>query len=365
MMEARPVGFPPGSMPSGGCVLLAVLAAGLFSKAAGAQEGAAATPAPRWALAVHGGAGKWSRDMPAEEREAVQRSLRAALEAGRKILAAKGSALDAVETVVTMFEDDPQFNAGRGAVFTQAGGHELDACIMDGATLHTGAVAGVTTVKNPVRAARAVMERSPHVLLVGAGADVFAAANGCERVTQDYFFTARRFQELEQFRSAAGLPPLGKPPYGLPGDGNKGGQPVPKDAGGTVGCVALDMAGRLAAATSTGGMTGKLPGRTGDAPICGAGTFADATCAVSCTGKGEEFIRQGIARRVAWLVVERPMAVDDAARICLEEVLQPGDGGLIAIDREGRISLRATTDAMPRGAVDSSGRLETAIWFDE
>jgi isoaspartyl peptidase/L-asparaginase-like protein (Ntn-hydrolase superfamily) len=158
---------------------------------------------------------------------------------------------------------------------------------------------------------------------------------------------------------------LGAPPYGVPDEQAGAAQHVPADAGGTVGCVALDMAGRLAAATSTGGMTAKLPGRVGDAPICGAGTFADGAFAVSCTGKGEEFIRHGVARRVAWLVADRQTGVDEAARQCLEDVLQPGDGGLIAIDRHGQISLRATTPAMPRGAADSNGRFETAIWFDE
>lgn len=343
----------------------AILASGLLGGVVAAQEAAGPAGAPHWALALHAGAGNWSRDMTADERAAIDQSLRAALAAGQKILEAKGSALDAVEAVVMALEDDPQFNAGRGAVFTRAGTHELDAAIMDGATLRTGAVAGATTVKNPICAARRVMERSPHVLLVGAGADAFAAANDCETVEQAHFFTARRFEELERSRTSAGLAPLGAPPYGLPQRQDHGNRPVPADAGGTVGCVALDASGRLAAATSTGGMTGKLPGRVGDAPICGAGTFADGGCAVSCTGKGEEFIRHGIARRVAWLVAERQIGVDEAARQCLEDMLQPGDGGLIAVDRHGRITLRATTPAMPRGAADSTGRFETAIWFDE
>lgn len=350
------------------CLLLAAIGTGGWNGSAGAQEtgrvNSDAAGAPRWAIALHGGAGNWSRDMTPAERAALDRSLRDALATGQKILAANGTALDAVEAVVVVLENDPLFNAGRGAVFTRDGRHELDAAIMDGATLRTGAVAGVTIVKNPIRAARSVMERSPHVLLVGAGADGFATTSGCERVEPAYFFTARRFDELEKFRKAAALPALGQPAYGKP-SGASATQRVPTDAGGTVGCVALDMAGHLAAATSTGGMTGKLPGRTGDAPICGAGTFADAICAVSCTGKGEEFIRHGIARRVAWLAGEGPVAIDEVARACLEQILQPGDGGLIAIDHSGAISLRATTPAMPRGAADSSGRFETAIWFDE
>jgi beta-aspartyl-peptidase (threonine type) len=248
-------------------------------------------------------------------------------------------------------------------VFTRVGTHELDASIMDGATMRTGAVAGVKTVKNPIRAARLVMERTPHVLLTAAGADEFAAASGCEIVTRDYFYTDRMFRELEQIRADAGLEPLGEPAYGLPTDA-EGAASGEAGARGTVGCVALDVSGHLAAGTSTGGLNGKLPGRVGDTPICGAGTFADAGYAVSCTGKGEEFIRHGIARRVAWLAAEKALPVDETARICLEETLKPGDGGIIALDRSGAVTMRATTEAMPRGVADSTGRMETAIWFD-
>jgi beta-aspartyl-peptidase (threonine type) len=350
----------------GQLLLALLLAVGLLGGTAMGQEsGAAPAAGLQWAIALHGGAGAWPRDMPAAEREAVERGLHNALAAGRDILAAGGTALDAVEAVVVRLEDDPRFNAGRGAVFTLAGGHELDAAIMDGGTLKTGAVAGATAVRNPIRAARAVMEQSPHVLLVGAGADAFAIEHGCERADPAYFFVKRRFEELDRFRGAQGLAPLGAPAYGWPKEAEGAATNAPGHAGNTVGCVALDSAGRLAAATSTGGMTGKLPGRVGDAPICGAGTYADGACAVSCTGKGEEFIRHGIARRVAWLAADGTTSIDDAARACLEEVLQPGDGGLIAIDRAGQISLRATTPAMPRGAADSTGRFETAIWFDE
>jgi beta-aspartyl-peptidase (threonine type) len=271
--------------------------------------------------------------------------------------------LDAVEAVVVVLEDDPQFNAGKGAVFNRAGGHELDASIMDGATLRCGAVAGVRFQKNPVKAARLIMERSPHVLLAGEGADRFAIEHGGERVGQDYFYTEGRFRELQEALAIAGLEPLAKPAYAIDPQPTAG--PALEGDGGTVGCVALDASGNLAAATSTGGLTGKLTGRIGDTPICGAGTYANnRSCAVSATGKGEEFIRHSVAAKVAWLMDERRSTVDEAVRHCLHEILQPGDGGLIAVDRQGQVSMRATTSAMPRGVADSTGRFEIAIWMD-
>jgi beta-aspartyl-peptidase (threonine type) len=207
------------------------------------------------------------------------------------------------------------------------------------------------------------MERSPHVLLTGDGADRFAIENGCERVGQDYFYTDRRFRELQEALKSAGLEPLAKPAYVVdppPTDG-----PALEATDGTVGCVALDSRRNLAAATSTGGLTGKLPGRIGDTPICGAGNYANnKSCAVSATGKGEEFIRHSIAAKVAWLMQERQLSVDEAVRYCLDDILQPGDGGMIAVDRQGQISMRATTSAMPRGAADSTGRFDIAIWID-
>ena len=232
---------------------------------------------------------------------------------------------------------------------------------MDGARLRCGAVAGVRLQKNPIKAARLVMERSPHVLLAGDGADRFAIENGSQRVGQDYFYTRGRFRELQDTLKKSGLEPLTQPAYFAnphPTDG------PPLEGGGTVGCVALDVRGNLAAATSTGGLTGKLPGRIGDTPICGAGTYANnKSCAVSATGRGEEYIRHSIAAQVAWLMEERQLTVDAAVRYCLSDILQPGDGGLIAVDRQGHVSMRATTSALPRGAADSTGRFETAIWI--
>lgn len=314
-----------------------------------------------WAIVLHGGAGRMPRDLNRDERENLERSLQHASTAGKDILAKGGTALDAVEAVVVAMEDDPRFNAGKGAVFTNKGTHELDAAIMDGATLHCGAVAGIRFQKNPIKVARLVMERTPHVLLAGEGADAFAVENGCERVGQDYFYTERRFRQLQEALSKQGLEPLRKPAYLVPAGAKPGGSESSK---GTVGCVALDSHGNLAAATSTGGTSGKRPGRIGDTPIIGAGTYANKTCAVSCTGTGEQFIRYSIATRVAWLMEERKLSVDDAARYCLNEVLQPGDGGLIAIDRQGHVAMRSSTGGMPRGVADSTGRFETAIWME-
>ena len=340
---------------------VAALANTLLAPAAIGQPSSDARPP--WVLAIHGGAGTIPRDITAQQTAAIEQSLSEALGRGREILAAGGTSLDAVEAVVVLLEDDPQFNAGRGAVFTRDGAHELDASIMDGATLATGAVAGVTRVKNPIRAARLVMEKSPHVLLIGTGADAFALEHGCQKASQDYFYTPRRFDDLQKAREKQGLPRLVRPAYPLPADESTDPQPA-WDAPGTVGCVALDTHGHLAAATSTGGVSGKLPGRVGDTPICGAGTYADRACAVSCTGKGEQFIRHAIARQVTSLVADDDLTLDEAVRTCLEKTLEPGDGGVIAVDRQGNVSLRATTNAMARGVVDSNGLHETAIWLD-
>jgi beta-aspartyl-peptidase (threonine type) len=224
-------------------------------------------------------------------------------------------------------------------------------------------VAGVKFQKNPIKAARLVMDRSPHVLLIGEGADRFAVDNGSVRVGQDYFYTDGRFAELQSALKKLGLEPLEKPGYSK-GPPSSNAHAL-EGGSGTVGCVALDIRGNLAAGTSTGGLTGKLPGRIGDTPICGAGNYADnRTCAVSATGIGEEFIRHSIAARVSWLVQERRLSVDEAVRHCLTAILQPGDGGMIAVDRRGQISMRATTGAMPRGVADSAGRFQIAIWFD-
>jgi beta-aspartyl-peptidase (threonine type) len=342
------------------CIVV-VWGRGLF-----AQSPAKNSEPIRWAIALHTGAGSTARDLKPEEREPLEQSLRDAINVGKAVLEKGGTALDAVEKVAAALEDNPRFNAGKGAVFTRLGTHELDASIMDGATLKCGAVGGVKTQKNPVKVARLVMERTPHILLAAADADAFGLKNGCEQVTQDYFYTDKRFRQLEEYFEKEGLAPLNKPAYDVKTSSKAAGGNASDDTRGTIGCVALDTHGNLAAATSTGGLTGKMPGRLGDTPIIGAGNYANNnSCAVSGTGKGEEFIRNSIAARVSMLMLERKVPVEEAVRICVTEVLQPGQGGIIAVDRQGKISMQSNTEAMPRAAADSTGRLETAIWFDK
>jgi beta-aspartyl-peptidase (threonine type) len=295
---------------------------------------------PAWVLVIHGGAGTFPRDGPPDEIARHHGGLERALRLGAAVLESGGSSLDAVEQVVRDLEDDPAFNAGLGAVFHREGGHELDASIMDGATLACGAVAAVTTIKNPVSLARLVMERTPHVLLVAEGAERFAEAQGVERVPVEYFSTEPRRRELDAARAKAA--------------GSSG--------GGTVGAVALDREGRLAAATSTGGLTGKLPGRVGDSPIVGAGTYANGTCAVSATGRGEEFIRHGVARSIAWLVERGGLSVQEAADRMIHETLRPGDGGVIVLGADGQVAMAFNTPGMCRGVTDAGGRFDVRIW---
>jgi beta-aspartyl-peptidase (threonine type) len=294
-----------------------------------------------WALAVHGGAGVPRGSLSEEQQSTYRASLEAALRSGVAILERGGSSLDAVEQVVRQLEDDPLFNAGKGAVFSNAGINELDASIMDGSTLACGGVAGVTTVKNPISLARLVMEQTTHVLLAREGAEQFGEEMGVERVEQAYFFTQDRWDRLERIKNAA----------------------KKKPGGGTVGAVALDRHGNLAAGTSTGGLTNKMYGRVGDSPIIGAGTYADnTTCAVSCTGQGEEFIRHGVARSIAALMELRDLNLQEAADRVVHQRLQPDDGGVIAVDGRGNISMTFNTAGMFRAAADSNGRFEVAIW---
>lgn len=319
---------------------------------AGCRAGPRTDTPQAWALAIHGGAGVIDRSAPASEREAYEHSLRSALETGRRMLASGATAVDTVEQVVRVLEEDPRFNAGKGAVFTYEGGHELDASIMDGSTLACGAVAGVRTVRSPIGLARRVMERSPHVLMAGEGAERFADAQGVERVDNSWFDTPRRRQQWEQRRREIDTGP--RAIHGSSGGRERG--------YGTVGAVALDAHGRLAAATSTGGMTCKRYGRVGDSPIIGAGTYADAGCAVSCTGTGEEFIRHGVARQIALRVELCGQRVADAAEDVVFRRLKPDDGGVIVVGRDGSIAMVFNSDGMFRGAADASGRFEVGIW---
>ena len=312
------------------------------------------TSAPRFALAIHAGAGVIDKNTPPEKVAEYEASLRAALALGRDHLASGGTSLDAVEKVVRFLEDDPLFNAGKGAVFTEDGRHELDAAIMDGATLRCGAVAGVTTVKNPISLARLVMERTRFILFTGPGAEAFATTMGVPRVENSSFDTPHRREALEkelEKRRAAQQP---KP---------QSAAAPPDDDHGTVGAVALDIHGNLAVATSTGGLTAKTPGRVGDTPLIGCGSYADnATCALSCTGSGEQFIRHAAAKEVSDLVHYRAMSVQKAAEEVILRRLKPNDGGLIAVSRNGDIALVFSTPGMFRGTADSKGRFEVAIW---
>jgi len=298
----------------------------------------------RWAIAIHGGAGTIAREAPAEQHAEHKAALEVALRHGQTMLASGASAMDVCEAVVRILEDDPHFNAGKGAVFNEKGEHELDASIMDGATLSCGAVAGVRTVKNPVSLARLVMQRTKHVLLMGEGAEQFATLMDVERVPNTWFDTEHRRKVLEEVlrERAAGL---AKPAHTY----------------GTVGCVVRDAQGHLAAATSTGGLTGKRWGRVGDTPIIGAGNWADARVAVSGTGTGEQFIRHAVARTIAARMEYGGQSLQQATEALVQHTLQPDDGGVIAVDRDGRIAMPYNSEGMYRGAADSTGRFEVHI----
>jgi beta-aspartyl-peptidase (threonine type) len=284
---------------------------------------------------------------PAFEQD-LRAGLQRALDAGHGVLQNAGSSVDAVAAAVRVLEDDPLFNAGRGAVFTSAGTHEMDAAIMDGKTLAAGAVGCVQGIRNPIDLARAVMEKTPHVMLAGKGAEDFARELGLEFADAKYFRTEQRWLALERVRRAqASSRALSE-----------------QDRHGTVGAVALDQAGKLAAATSTGGSTNKRPGRIGDTPIVGAGTYANnKTCAVSATGDGEFFMRTVAGHDLSALMEYRGMNLAEAAQAVLEKVAAlGGTGGLIALDREGNIALPFNTTGMYRGSVNANGEVFLAIY---
>jgi beta-aspartyl-peptidase (threonine type) len=303
-----------------------------------------------WALAIHGGAGVIERgDLTPQKETAYRAGLNAALAAGQGVLARGGSSLDAVEAAIRVLEDDPLFNAGRGAVFTADGRNELDASIMDGATLKAGAVAGVTRTRNPISLARAVMEKSPHVMLARDGADQFSVEQGLPQAPADYFRTEERWQQLLDWRRdhAAELDRT--------------------HSRGTVGAVAIDVHGHLAAGTSTGGMTGKRWGRIGDSPLIGAGTYAaDGTCAVSATGSGEFFIRASAARQLCDRIAWHGETVQAAASATIANIGDlGGDGGVIAMDGSGRIAFAMNSSGMYRGWVTRTSPAATAIYSND
>ena len=300
---------------------------------------------PEYAIVVHGGAGNISPAFISPERaEAISSKLDEVLDHGISLLDAGGTSMDAVEAVIRILEDSPLFNAGKGAVFTNEGKNELDASIMDGKTMNAGAVAGIGDIKNPISAARIVLEASPHVLLTGAGASRFVAANGAEVVDSSYFHTERRWEQWQRQLKKTGIEKYG-----------------------TVGCVALDRYGNLAAGTSTGGMTNKRFGRIGDSPIIGAGNYANNnSCAVSATGHGEYFIRYTVAHDISALMQYAGYTLQQAARKVIQEKLRDagGSGGVICIDRQGNIAMEFNTTGMLRAYATSGGERMVRV-FDE
>lgn len=312
----------------------------------------------KFVLVIHSGAGTILRgQMSPEKEKEYNNALNTALEKGYAILKNGGTALDAVEAAIRYMEDSPLFNAGKGAVFTNEGKNELDAAIMSGKTLAAGSVAGVTTIKNPISAARAVMEKSPHVMMTGKGAEQFAKQQGLEIVDPSYFYTEERWRSLQRIRREDSL--KANKPSTLKQSENK------DDKYGTVGAVALDRHGNLAAATSTGGMSNKKFGRIGDSPIIGAGTYANNnTAAISCTGWGEFYIRLVLAKTVSDMMEYGKMKLKDAADEMVMKQLPSlgGDGGLIAVDKDGNIALPFCTEGMYRGYVREDGKKTVMIY---
>ncbi|MES2140492.1 MAG: isoaspartyl peptidase/L-asparaginase [Bacteroidota bacterium] len=314
----------------------------------------------QFAIAIHGGAGAIPRSiMGAENEKNYKKGLEEALLAGDTILSSGGNALDAVEAAVNKLEDNPLFNAGRGAVFTNGGTNELDASIMDGKNLMAGAVTGIKNVKNPVSLARVVMEKSEHVFLSGAGAMEFAKKMNLEFAPDEYFFVQDRYDQLIQARESDQVV--------LDHGNTRGATGTPNSKKGTVGAVALDIHGNIAAATSTGGMTNKKFGRVGDSPIIGAGTYANNnTCAISCTGHGEFFIRSVVAYDISCLMEYKGLSLKEACDIVVYQKLVKigGEGGLVAIDAKGNIEMPFNSEGMYRAMRKSGGEIYLGIYKD-
>ncbi len=336
--------------------ILAILLLFLAAQISVAQQ------ADKYVMVIHGGAGTILKSSMTPEREkAYKEQLTLALQKGYDALKAGKSSLDAIEVAIHVMEDSPLFNAGKGAVFTNEGRNELDASIMDGATLRAGSVAGVTTIRNPISAARAVMEKSEHVMMVGPGAEKFAKQAGLEIVDPKYFWTQSRWDALQRVLKEDSL----KTELD---HGNKKGMKLgiqnKDNKFGTVGAVALDLKGNIAAGTSTGGMTNKKYGRVGDAPIIGAGTYANKQVGVSCTGWGEFFIRNVVAYDVAALMEYKGYTIKQATEeLIMKKVPQlGGDGGLIALDKDGNVSMPFNTEGMYRGTVTKDGKIEVFIY---
>jgi beta-aspartyl-peptidase (threonine type) len=323
------------------CLLLSVLAVFLVEQSFDStysQDKTARTN--KYTIVIHGGAGTIDKSMPDSIKKEYLQSLSEALKLGKNILEKGGTSLDAVENVLEYFESDPKFNAGVGSVYTAEGTHEMDASIMDGRDLSCGAVAGVQHIPHPISLARLVMEKTPHVLLAYDGAEKFAEKMGIKLVPQTYFDTPERYKQLQEYRKK-----------------------LEQGKHGTVGCAAMDEYGNLAAGTSTGGMTGKMPGRIGDSPLIGDGTYANnKTCAVSCTGWGEKFIKHSVAFNVSALMEYKGLTLENAANEVIFNQLQENDGGLIAVDKNGNYTMTFNTSGMFRGAATSSGKFDVQIW---
>lgn len=329
--------------------IFALLITIAFAQQIFAQQG-------KYVLVIHGGAGTiLKQNMTPEKEAAYKAALEKALLAGYAKLKEGKTSLDVVQAAINVMEDSPLFNAGKGAVFTNEGKNELDAAIMDGKTLKAGSVAGVTTIKNPIDAARAVMEKSPHVMMTGKGAEKFAKEAGITIVSPKYFYTEDRYKGLQKAKQKEAAEKKNANAMLFQNHDEKFG---------TVGCVALDSAGNLAAGTSTGGMTNKRYGRVGDAPIIGAGTYANNhTVAVSCTGWGEYFIRSVVAHDLAAMMEYKGMSVEDAGKAVIEKVEKlGGDGGLIALDRNGNMAMPFNTAGMYRAAITKDGKVEIYIY---
>lgn len=313
-----------------------------------------AADAPKPLLVIHGGAGVERKDMSPEGEKAARAALELALRRGHAALAAGKPALDAVTAAITTLEDDPHFNAGKGAVFTHDGKNELDASLMDGATLKAGAVAGVHRVKNPILLARAVMERSKHVMMVGDGAEIFAKQEGIELVDPSYFRTEKRWQQLQRALKEEAA-------------GQAHADLETAKHFGTVGAVALDAQGHLAAGTSTGGMTNKRYGRVGDSPIIGAGTYANAQCAVSGTGWGEFYIRTAAAHEICARVAYLKESPAQAGEAVIDQAIPKlgGDGGAIVLGADGQAAFPFNTEGMFRGWIGADGVPHVAIYSDD
>lgn len=340
------------------------LALGMGMGMLAATNGASAVDevTPNVVLGIHGGIGEDKKDMTPELEEKVRAALHAALKAGKAKLDAGGSGLDAVEAAIRVMEDDPVLNAGKGAVFTHEGRNELDSSIMDGKTKKAGAVASVTIVKNPISAARAVMEKSKHVMLIGRGAEVFATRQGLEIVDPAYFWTEFQWKAIQDVwkKEAEAKKQSGDASDVLE-------IPIAKPHYGTVGAVALDKDGNLAAGTSTGGMTNKMFGRIGDSPIIGAGTYADnETAAISCTGHGEFFIRYSVSHEIVAQIKYKKVSAKEAVEDVINRQLKDinAEGAAIVLDKDGKFTTARNSEGLYRGWITADGKVQVRV-YDE